>query len=113
MTERATEAQCITTIVDAAKLLGWRVHHSRPGYTRQGYRTPIQGHKGLPDLILVRGRQLWIVETKRRPNKVEPEQQAWLDAFTAAGVAARVVWVPEGLAEFLADLARRPMKPAA
>lgn len=107
---RATETQCQATIVAGAKTFGWRVHAERPAQGGKGWRTPIQGHKGFPDLVLVRGRRVMFVELKRKPNKVEPEQQEWLDDLAVAGVEARVVWVPEGMQTFLAELARRPME---
>lgn len=107
---RPTEAQCQATIVAAAKLLGWKVHATRQAMTRRGWRTPVQGHAGFPDLVLVRGSQLRMVELKRKPNRVEPEQQEWLDAL-AAGVDVSVAWVPEQMHELLAELAeRRPAR---
>lgn len=113
MTERATEAQCQRTIVEAAKMFGWRVHAERAaGGGKHGWRTPIQGHAGFPDLVLVRGLQLWIVELKRKPNKVEDAQREWLDALYVAGVEAWTVWVPEQMDEFCQMLAERPAQGA-
>lgn len=107
---RPTESQCQATIVAAAKLLGWKVHATRQAMTRHGWRTPVQGDAGFPDLLLVRGSQLMCIELKRKPNRVEPEQQGWLDALAAAGVDVCVVWVPEQMHELLAELAeRRPV----
>jgi hypothetical protein len=108
MTGRPTEAQCQRTIIEAAKVLGWRIHHTRPAQTGKGWRTPIAGHVGFVDLVLVhpRGGLMLAVECKRAPNTVEPGQQVWLDLLdTIAGIDARVVWVPEGLQDFLAELA--------
>lgn len=108
MTARATEAQCQATIVEAAKMLGWRVHAERAaGGGRHGWRTPIQGHAGFPDLVLVRGAELLVVELKRKPNRLEPAQVGWLDALRVAGVQTAVVWVPEGMQTFIDQLARR------
>lgn len=104
---RPTEAQCQATIVAAAKLLGWKVHATRQAMTRRGWRTPVQGHAGFPDLVLVRGSQLRMVELKRKPNRVEPEQQEWLVALAAAGVDVSVAWVPEQMPALLAELAER------
>lgn len=104
---RATESQCQATIVATAKMFGWRVHAERAANSGRGWRTPIQGHAGFPDLVLVRDGRALVVELKRRPNKVEPEQQEWLDALAAAGLEARVVWVPEQLDAFTAELATR------
>lgn len=109
---RPTEVECQRTIIEAAKTFGWRVHAERAANSAKGWRTPIQGHAGWPDLILIRPPQLWAVELKRAPNRVEPEQQEWLDALQACGVETFVVWVPEQLDEFCKALARRPAKGA-
>ncbi len=105
---RASEAECQATIVQAARLSGWLVHAERPAATGRGYRTPIQGTPGFPDLVLVHPRSnvVLFVELKRRPNSVEPAQQTWIDALNAAHVEAHVVWVPEGLDAFCGYLAR-------
>jgi hypothetical protein len=94
-------------VIDAAKMFGWRIHHTRPARTGKGWRSPIQGHVGFPDLVLVRGPVLQFVELKRKPNKVEPAQQAWLDALSATGATVSVVWVPEELDGFVAHLTAR------
>ena len=107
MTERATERECEDTIIAAAKILGWLCHAERPAQSGRGWRTPIRGDAGWPDLVLVRGWRILFVELKRKPNRVEPAQQTWLTTLTAAGAEARVVWVPEGLDEFLAELVAR------
>lgn len=108
MTIQATEAQCQSTIIAAACYHGWRVHAERSAQVRPGkHITPIQGHKGFPDLVLVRGRRLWFVELKRKPNKVEPEQEVWLDALNDAGAEVKVVWVPDEMQAFI-DLLGRP-----
>lgn len=106
--ERAGELACEATIIAAARTFGWRVHGARPARTGKGWATPIKGHAGFPDLVLVRGGELLVVELKRKPNKVEPAQRVWLDALAGAGVEALVVWVPEQLDEFCARLAQRP-----
>lgn len=112
-TERATERQCEDTIIEAARMLGWRVHAERPAQSGKGWRTPIRGDAGWPDLVLARGRRLIFAELKRKPNKVEPAQREWLDALAATGVEAHVVWVPEGMTAFLAELARPEARGAA
>jgi hypothetical protein len=107
MIERASERACEDTIIAAARLGGWRVHATRPARTAKGWRTPIRGDAGFPDLVLACGPTLHFVELKRKPNKVEPAQRAWLDALGAAGAAASVVWVPEGLDDFVTYLTSR------
>lgn len=105
---RATEAECQRTVIDAAKLCGWLVHAERPAQSARGWRTPVQGHAGFPDLVLVHPtRGLAFIELKRRPNKVEDAQQAWLDVL-GRHADARVWWVPEQLHELCQFLATQP-----
>jgi len=49
-----TEQQLLDAIVQAAKLHGWMVAHFRPALTAKGWRTPMQGDPGFPDLVLAR-----------------------------------------------------------
>jgi len=107
----ATEAECQRTIVDAARLAGWLVHHTRPARTVRGWRTPLEGDAGFPDLVLARRRppgRLLVVELKRAPRQPTDEQRAWLAALTAAGVDARLVYVPDDLDALLAELVHNP-----
>lgn len=103
---RPSELQCERTIIEAARIAGWRIHGERTAIRQSGrYSTPIKGDAGFPDLILVRDGELLAVELKRKPNRVETGQQAWLDALGhVAGVTAIVVWVPEQQDAFIASL---------
>lgn len=103
---RPSELQCERTIIEAARIAGWRIHGERTAIRQSGrYSTPIKGHPGFPDLILVRDGELLAVELKRKPNRVEAGQQAWLDALgEVPGVTAIVVWVPEQQDAFIASL---------
>lgn len=97
---RATELQCQTAIVHHARSCGWMVHAERPATRQSGaWSTPIQGDRGWPDLVLCHPerRLFGIVELKRKPNTVDPDQQRWLDALAACGIHAAVWWVPEEL----------------
>lgn len=102
----ATEREYESTLIEAAKLSGWLVHAERPAQSNRGWRTPIRGHAGFPDLVLVHpaaGRVL-VVELKRRPNKPTPDQASWLLALELAGIDARLVYVPDELNALLAEL---------
>jgi hypothetical protein len=86
-----SERDAQNRIVDTAKVWGWRVHAERPAFTREGYRTPIQGHVGFPDLVLVHPvGGLHFVELKIG-SKLTVDQQTWGDAIVAAGGAWREV----------------------
>jgi len=80
--------RAIAMVVDLAHLKGWRAVYWRQGRTLTGWATPVGGDgRGIPDLFLCRGsiidmvhqlQQLWF-EVKIPPDRVRPEQQAWLD----------------------------------
>ena len=81
MNSRITEAELQQRIVQAAGLYGWRVAHFRPARTAQGWRTPMQGDVGVPDLILARDGQVLLAELKSARGKTSPDQELWLEAL--------------------------------
>ena len=90
---RRTESGYQRTILQLARLLGWRCAHFRPGLTRKGWRTPVQGDGvGFPDLVLLRGERLLFVELKGRRGVTSPEQRAWLDALRRVPGAEVYEW---------------------
>lgn len=74
-----SEAQLQDAIIEAAKLYGWRCAHFRPAMTVRGWRTPVQGDAGFPDLVLARLGKVMFLELKREGGRVSPDQQAWLN----------------------------------
>lgn len=72
-----TEAQFTETVVELAKFHGWMVSHFRPAWTERGWRTPLQGHAGFPDLVLARGGEVLIVELKTVKGKTTKQQIKW------------------------------------
>ena len=105
---RPTEAQCQATIVEAARRGGWLVHAELPALARDGsWRTAIQGDVGFPDLVMVRNGKVLVIELKRRPRKIDVAQLLWLRKFTAAGIDARLVFVPENLDSLVSELLAR------
>lgn len=99
-----TEAQLQQTIVEAARLCGWLVHHARPAQTRRGWRTPITGNVGFPDLILAKPRgRCFALELKGDGGRFGPGQQGWLDSLDGAVISARIVW-PADLDALLAAI---------
>lgn len=83
--QRMTEAQLQEAVMDCAALLGWQVCHFRQAWSSRGYRTPVQGDKGCPDIILARNGIVWLWECKRQGEKPTPEQQEWLAAARENG----------------------------
>jgi hypothetical protein len=88
-----TEAEFQTWIIQLARLLGWtRIVHFRSARTGAGWRTPIEGDSGFPDLILIRGETLLAVELKSGGRKPSAEQVAWLQAFKGVPGCHGLVW---------------------
>src|SRR5262245_43481649 len=80
-----TEAELMNAIAEAARVLGWRVAHFRPGRTAHGWRTAVAfDGKGWPDLAMVRERLL-LVEVKTGRGKLSPEQEMWVGRLRLAG----------------------------
>lgn len=77
-------------VVAAAMRLGWMVCHVRPARTAHGYRTPVQGHKGLPDVVLARAGVVVLAELKSETGRLSPDQRRWLAALGGYGT----VWRP-------------------
>ena len=69
----------------------WLWHHVRRSDLAQQ-----QGDNGWPDIVAVRGSRIVVAELKAAKGRVEIAQQAWLDAWTAAG-AEVYVWRPADL----------------
>jgi hypothetical protein len=68
----ASEDDLLTAIVEAAALLGWRVHHDRRSdLARQ------QGHVGFPDVIAIRGGRVKAFELKSERGQLSTDQFAW------------------------------------
>lgn len=88
-----TEAELQNAVIDLAHLLHWRVAHFRPARTETGWRTPMQGDRGFPDLVLANGDLVVFAELKSDRGQVTDDQREWLTAVNVPGVLA-VVWRP-------------------
>jgi hypothetical protein len=89
LTERQWQAQ----VVDAARLLGWRVYHTHDSR---------RSEPGWPDLALVRDR-LIMAELKTDRGRVSLAQREWLDALRAADVET-YLWRPADWDDVIAIL---------
>jgi len=88
MTLPLSEPEMQRGIIEQARWLGFRVHHDRPAQTSRGWRTPIEGDAGFPDLVLALDGYVLAWELKTRRGKVSDEQAAWGEAMTGRnGVA--------------------------
>ena len=81
---KVTEAGFQKTVLEFAKMHGWRTAHFRPARVigkngKTEWRTAVSGDgKGFPDLILVRAARIVFAELKVPPNKPSDEQEDWL-----------------------------------
>lgn len=98
-----SEADLQRRIIDTATMLGWLVSHTRPARTSHGWRTPVTGHRGAPDLLLARGGRCLLVELKSQCGRLGPGQRDWLEALGAHGR----LWRPADWTQALDDLKRR------
>lgn len=89
-----TEAQLQDAVIDAARLLGWRISHFRPARTEHGWRTPVQGHVGFPDLVLLRPPRLLFVELKATRGTPNHDQAVWLNSLDTVPGVETFVWRP-------------------
>ena len=82
-------------VIQLARDNGWRVCHFRPAKTEKGWRTPIEGDKGLPDLVLARRGVVLLAELKSATGRLTDGQKEWLEHLGAMGC----VWRPADLSE--------------
>jgi hypothetical protein len=75
-----SEKELQDNVIDLAHALGYLVHAERPAMNlNHEWRTPIQGDKGFPDLVLVSRKQKSIIfaELKSEKGKLFNEQAEW------------------------------------
>jgi hypothetical protein len=101
-----SEAQLQQAIVEAARLFGWLVFHARPAQTKRGWRTPMLGDRGFPDLVVAKPERCLALELKSDRGPLRPGQREWLDSLHGALVDARLVR-PTDLDDVLALLSTR------
>lgn len=102
---RMTERDLQDVVIQTAQLYGWMVTHFRPAKTDRGWRTPLEGDAGFPDLVLARGGEVLIVELKSQRGKVSPMQELWA---VALGGHYRL-WRPSDIPDLVEEL-KRPIK---
>ena len=94
---KINEAALQSAVIELAKLYGWKVHHTRPCQMQSGrWATPIQGHAGFPDLVLVRPPETIFVELKSAIGKTSDKQDEWIAALQAAGQEVHI-WRPKDI----------------
>jgi hypothetical protein len=86
-----SEAAFMTRVIDYARLRGWRVAHFRPARTAAGWRTPLTGDAGFPDLVIARRGDVRLIELKSSTGRPTAAQLAWLHAAGSHGA----LWRPD------------------
>lgn len=89
---RNEEEELQNKIIEVAKIYGWLVHAERPARTSKGYRTPIQGDTGFPDLVLTRNKDILFVECKSEKGKLSDAQKIWLTELDKNPTVRCLVW---------------------
>jgi hypothetical protein len=87
------EADFQKAVTDALTILGWRWIHYRPGRSSRGWRTPLSGAKGFPDVVAVRGDRVVFIELKSETGRLTDDQADWLLALGQAGAEVHC-WRP-------------------
>ena len=107
--EAVKESYFQSQVIMLAKLHGWLVMHTRAVEIRPGvWKTPLQGHAGFPDLVLVHpDRGLIFAELKSDKGKLSAMQIVWSEALTIAGQEV-YLWRPRDIDFISTRLARKP-----
>ena len=83
MAEGILEKDFQRTVIEMAKVLGWRVHAERPAIRQSGkWSTPIQGDAGFPDLVLAHPQKgVIFAELKSERGRLSEGQRDWYSAL--------------------------------
>lgn len=100
-----TEQQFTDAVIQLAKYRGWLVAHFRAGRTVKGWRTPVQGHKGFVDLVLVRPPRIIYAELKTARGVTSREQDHWMEALKNSGAEVHL-WRPADLTDTITEALR-------
>jgi hypothetical protein len=98
------EHQWVDWVIARAKESGYMVVHFRKAQSAKGFRTPIQGDTGAPDLLLAREGDVLLPELKRDGTYPRADQREWLRHLGPYGC----VWRPRDADQVLARLRRNP-----
>lgn len=80
-----TEDELVRAILEALRITGWRAVHYRPARTARGWRTPLSGDAGAPDIIAIHpDRGVLLIEAKSDIGRLRPEQLEWREWAEAA-----------------------------
>ena len=90
---KLTERQLQTAVMDAMRHFGWSYTHFRPGMTKHGWKTPLEGDAGWPDIYAVRVERAVAIELKSDIGQLTLNQAQWLARLRRAGTET-YLWRP-------------------
>lgn len=93
----ASEKDLQRCVIAYGKDHGWLVHHSSPAQVKdRRWVTPVWGHPGHPDTILLRPPRLVIAELKAPGGATSDMQDVWIDRYSQLpGTTVEVyIWWP-------------------
>ena len=106
MSPHVTEAEFLATIMETARVNGWKVMHFHDSRRQVGGKHVGDADaKGWPDLVLAKGSRILFREIKTDHGGVLKEQRAWLNALTLADLDAGI-WRPRDWAEIEVTLSQ-------
>ena len=99
-----SEADFQAAVVELAMWRGWRVHAERPARTSKGWRTPVQGDVGYPDITLCRPPRLIHAELKSQHGVMGDNQLLWREVLMGVPGVEYYLWRPAAFPEIEATL---------
>ncbi|MEN8233759.1 MAG: hypothetical protein ABFR89_02410 [Actinomycetota bacterium] len=91
-----------SAVTDALEWNGWRWQHQRPAMKKDGsWMTPIEGHKGWPDIVAVKDGRMILAELKGSSGRCSPDQLVWLTMLAEVSGVETYLIGPSELADFL------------
>jgi hypothetical protein len=116
LTEKRWMAQLVSTSETAPgllRLLGFeRIWHDRATNAPRACphcHAPLdlpRNDPGFPDLVAIRGEELWLVELKTDRGRPTAEQIGWLRAISGVRRVRWAIWRPRDVDAIVADLRR-------
>jgi len=89
-----SERELCFAVIEAAKLLGWRVAHFHDSRRDVGGGVLVgdRDAAGFPDLVMVKYERLLFVELKSENGRLSAQQTAWIEELSP--LAECYVWRP-------------------
>jgi hypothetical protein len=101
------ERDFVSTLLDMAKVAGWKHVHFRPARSAKGWRTALEGEPGWPDVNLARQGETILAECKVGAKRPTVAQWEWLVVLATNQALEVYVWYPRHWDAIEARLVRR------